>query len=93
MEYYNYLYIFINIKICRNIHIHINIYIIMYKYNMNIHMNIYIKYYIIILSHIVLYYIYACHIHGRLRGCWMSHEGNRSPHSQWDQQSNAILLN
>jgi hypothetical protein len=50
------------------------------------------KIYIIILSHIVLYYIYPCHIHGWGRGCGMSHEGHRSPHSQWDQQSNAILL-
>jgi hypothetical protein len=67
-----------------------------YKYNINIYMcvymNIYIKYYIIT-SHIVLFYIYPCHIHGRGRGCGMSHEGHRSSHSQWDQQSNAILLN
>jgi hypothetical protein len=41
----------------------------MYKYNMNlymcVYMNIYIKYYSIILSHIVLCYIYPCHKHGR----------------------------
>ncbi len=28
-------------------------------------MNIYIKYYMIILSHFLLYYIYPCHIHRR----------------------------
>ncbi len=35
---------------------------------------------------------YPCHIHAWGRGCGMSHEGHWSQHSQWDQQSNAILL-
>jgi hypothetical protein len=39
----------------------------MYKYYINLYisayMNIYIKYYIAMLSHMLLYYIYPCHIH------------------------------
>ncbi len=56
------------------------------------YMNIYIKYYIIILSHIVLYYIYPRQTYGQGGGNAMSHGGNWSPHSQWNQQSIAIFL-
>jgi hypothetical protein len=41
----------------------------MNKYTINLYicsyMNIYIKYYITMLSHMLLYYIYPCHIHRR----------------------------
>jgi hypothetical protein len=43
------------------------------------YMNIYIKYYIIMLPHILLYYIYPCHIHSGGGGisqtgcCWKGH--------------------
>ena len=41
----------------------------MYKYNINLYIcayiNICIKYYITMLSHILLYYIYPCHIQGQ----------------------------
>ncbi len=43
---------------------------------MCVYMNINIKYYIIMLSHIVLYYIHLCHIHRRREGS-VSHGGHR----------------
>jgi hypothetical protein len=48
----------------------------MYKYNINLYIsayiNICIKYYITMLSHILLYYIYPCHIHGQGGGIDMN---------------------